>query len=85
MTSPMTDTRARATARQADEPVWREPGQIVSADYLKQGALRYSAADGEIIGRDLALFNNRPLYCAASVDAVVLTGTATRLRQRWPV
>lgn len=57
----------------AERP-WREPGQIVSADYLAHGALRYSAAGGDIIGRNLSAFNNRPLYGGSPGDNLVLAG-----------
>ena len=66
MTSAMTDINAGA-AGQPDEPAWREPGQAVPEVFRKSPALRYTAEGGAIVGRDLALFNNRPLYCAASV------------------
>ncbi|MBS0661752.1 MAG: DUF4450 domain-containing protein [Verrucomicrobia bacterium] len=53
---------------------WREPGQAVSAEYLRDGALRYEAADHEIVGRNGPYFNNRPLYCRLNTDGAVLTG-----------
>ncbi len=53
---------------------WREPGQLVTEEHRTSPALRYTAEGGAIIGRDLALFNNRPLYGAPGADGVVLTG-----------
>ncbi|MGD0896745.1 MAG: hypothetical protein ABR915_02845 [Thermoguttaceae bacterium] len=54
---------AATAAAPPDEKPWREPGQIVTADYLTSGALRYSAEGREIVGRNRTCFNNRPMYC----------------------
>ena len=54
---------ALAASVPGEEPPWREPGQAVSSHYLKQGSLRYTAEDREIVGRNRTCFNNRPLYC----------------------
>lgn len=56
------------------EPAWREPGQTKDADYLRTAALRYSAEDREVVGRNRTCFNNRPLYCDPTADGVVLAG-----------
>jgi hypothetical protein len=40
---------------------------------------RYGAENGAIIGRDLRLYNNRPLYCN-NTDAFVLTGDRPLMR-----
>ena len=53
---------------------WREPGQAVDATYLRDGKLRYHAEGHEIVGRNRAHFNNRPLYCRLNTDGAVLTG-----------
>ncbi len=53
---------------------WREPGQAVSAEYLRDGALRYEAAGHEIVGHNGPYFNNRPLYCKLNTDGAVLAG-----------
>ena len=58
----------------APEPVWREPGQAVTEAYRQTGALRYNAEGQEIVGRNRSCFNNRPLYCPASANGVVMTG-----------
>lgn len=58
----------------AEEPRWREPGQIVDADYRRSGKLRYDAEDREIVGHNRTCFNNRPLYCQPQTDGVVLAG-----------
>jgi len=55
-------------------PPGREPGQIVSAAYLRDGKLRYSAEDREIVGRNGPYFNNRPLYGPANAEGAVLAG-----------
>jgi hypothetical protein len=65
----------------ADEARWREPGQIVDADYLRHGVLRYAAEGREIVGRNKTCFNNRPLYCVPpSTEGVVLAGDRPFLR-----
>ena len=56
------------------EPAWREPGQTKDAAYLRTAELRYSAEDREIVGRNRTCFNNRPLYCIANTEGVVLAG-----------
>ena len=58
----------------------REPGQAVSADYLRRGSLRYAARDRAIVGRNLSYFNNRPLYCPPQTESVVLTGDRPLVR-----
>ena len=65
-----------APARRATSAVgpWREPGQAVDAAYRRDGALRYDAADREIVGRNGPYFNNRPLYCRANTEGSVLAG-----------
>ncbi len=75
----------------AGEPIWREPGQIVTADYLTNGVLRYSAEGREIVGRNRTCFNNRPLYCRPHDTGFVLAGdrpmvrmTGCRSRSRKP-
>jgi len=55
-------------------PPGREPGQIVSAAYLRDGKLRYGADDREIVGRNGRYFNNRPLYGPANSGGVALAG-----------
>ena len=52
-----------AKAAPIEEAPWREPGQIVTPDYLNNGTLRYAAEGREIVGRNRSCFNNRPLYC----------------------
>lgn len=52
----------------------REPGQIVDAVYRREGKLRYTAEEGDIVGRNGEYFNNRPLYCNQSTEGAVLTG-----------
>lgn len=52
----------------------REPGQVVSPDYLRYGTLRYGAHEREIVGRNGPHFNNRPLYCAQNTEGAVLAG-----------
>jgi hypothetical protein len=59
---------------------WREPGQIITADYRQNGTLRYTAEGRDIVGRNLDCFNNRPLYCEARTDGVVLAGDRPFLR-----
>ena len=56
------------------EAVWREPGQVVTEAYRRTGALRYTAEEREIVGRNRSCFNNRPLYSEAGTEGVVLTG-----------
>ena len=56
------------------EPPWREPGQTKDAAYLRTAALRYSAEGREIVGHNRTCFNNRPLYCLANTEGVVLAG-----------
>ncbi|MCL5098311.1 MAG: DUF4450 domain-containing protein [Candidatus Omnitrophica bacterium] len=53
---------------------WREPGQGVSAEYLRKGTLRYTAENREIVGRDRTGFNNRPLYGEPRASGLVLAG-----------
>ena len=65
---------AMAAEAPLDEKPWREPGQIVTADYLASGALRYSAEGREIVGRNRTCFNNRPLYCEPPTGGVILAG-----------
>ena len=55
-----------ASVAAAEEATWREPGQIVDADYLKHGKLRYTAEDREIVGHNRTCFNNRPLVLPAA-------------------
>jgi len=52
----------------------------VSADYLKNGALRYAAEGREIVGRNRSCFNNRPLYCQPQETGFVLTGDRPLVR-----
>ncbi len=66
----MPDARPAAT----ETGPWREPGQAVDAAYLRDGQLRYHADGHEIVGRNRAHFNNRPLYCRLNTDGAVLTG-----------
>ncbi|MBS0631956.1 MAG: DUF4450 domain-containing protein, partial [Verrucomicrobia bacterium] len=58
----------------------REPGQIVDAAYRREGKLRYTAENGEIVGRNGEYFNNRPLYCNQSTEGAVLTGDRPLVR-----
>ncbi len=58
----------------------REPGQSVDAAYRRDGRLRYEAEDREILGRNGAYFNNRPLYCKLNTDGAVLTGDRPLVR-----
>ncbi len=64
----------------APEPAWREPGQIFTPEYLTSGGLRYTAADGDIVGFNRTAFNNRPLYGISQGRAVVLTGDRPLVR-----
>lgn len=57
-----------------DRGPWREPGQMVDADYRRKGRLRYAAEAGDIVGRNGPYFNNRPLYCRLNTEGAVLTG-----------
>ena len=47
---------------------------------LKQGTLRYTAEDREIVGRNRTCFNNRPLYCNPGTEGVVLAGDRPMVR-----
>ncbi len=60
--------------------VCREPGQVVSKDYLLHGRLRYDAQGRNVVGRNGPHFNNRPLYCSPSSEAAVLAGDRPFLR-----
>jgi len=62
------------------EAPWREPGQFKDAEYLRTGKLRYDAVGREIVGHNRTCFNNRPLYCEANTECVVLTGDRPFLR-----
>ncbi len=52
----------------------REPGQIVTENYLRNGTLRYHGVSGCIVGTNGSYFNNRPLYGEPVSGAVVLAG-----------
>jgi len=52
----------------------------VTADYLKNGALRYAAEGREIVGCNRSCFNNRPLYCQPHDTGFVLTGDRPLVR-----
>ena len=81
MSSPSaTPTAAAVRAAAAETGPWREPGQAVDAAYLRDGRLRYSAEDREIVGRNRGHFNNRPLYCRLNTDGAVLTGDRPLVR-----
>src|ERR1019366_3821693 len=69
---------ARPAATEAGP--WREPGQSVGAAYQGEDKLRYEAEDREIVGRNRAHFNNRPLYCKLNTDGAVLTGDRPLVR-----
>ncbi len=64
----------------AEEQPWLEPGQVKDSEYLKHGALRYSAEDREIVGRNRTCFNNRPLYCQPDNSGFVLVGDRPLVR-----
>jgi len=55
-------------------PPGREPGQIVTAAYRRDGKLRYEADDRAIVGRNGPYFNNRPLYGPAYAPGAVVEG-----------
>ena len=81
MASPSaTLTAPAARASVTETGPWREPGQAVSAAYLRDGKLRYRAEDGEIVGHNGPYFNNRPLYCRLNTDGAVLTGDRPLVR-----
>ncbi len=76
---PATPAAPVDTAASAAGP-WREPGQSVSAEYLRAGRLRYGAEDREIVGCNGPYFNNRPLYCDQNTEGAVLTGDRPLVR-----
>jgi len=67
-------TAVSLLAAPVPEEPWHEPGGVLSADFLKNGKLRYTAKDHEIIGYNQPYFNNRPLYCQSQNGGVVLAG-----------
>ena len=68
------------SAAKGVEPAWREPGQFKDPEYLRTGALRYSAEGREIVGHNRTCFNNRPLYCEPGTECVVLAGDRPFIR-----
>ena len=72
---------AVASPAKTQEAEGREPGQVVTPTYLRNGVLRYSAEGREIVGRNRPYFNNRPLYCEPrGGEGVVLAGDRPFLR-----
>jgi Domain of unknown function (DUF4450) len=62
----------------------REPGQIVTNGYRRDGRLRYGARGREIIGEGAGWFNNRPLYNAPETGGVALAGDRAFVRLLGP-
>lgn len=63
-----------------ESSLWREPGQIPDAAYLRTGTLRYAAEGREIVGQGGTRFNNRPLYCDLNSEGIVLAGDRPLVR-----